>query len=208
MLTAGCPRCTSPVTGTGDEWACGVHGPVPALWRPRGPSYDAFAAHLEAAGPFPTFLPWPLAAGWQVSDFGVVTDARGTHATVTGTTGTSELDGPVDVLVVTEEPGTGLGGRVARLVSGDPAGVGEGTPAARVRVDSTLVPLWSVSTSATDAELDRMVLAGEVHGRWLWLVLRPASAILMLHDGWILRDVSTVGPGLVETEFGGHAPLW
>ena len=50
--------------------------------------------------------------------------------------------------------------------------------------------LWSVSTSRSDADLDRAVLVGEAEGRWLWLVLRPASALLLLRDDWILRDVS------------------
>ena len=55
-------------------------------------------------------------------------------------------------------------------------------------------------------DFDRSVVAGEAHGRWLWIVLRPASAILLLRDDWILRDVSAVGPPLVEMPFGGPAP--
>jgi hypothetical protein len=65
-----------------------------------------------------------------------------------------------------------------------------------------------VSTSALGGELDRSVLAGEAHGRWLWIVLRPASAILLLRDDWILRDVSGLGAPLLEMSFGGAAPLW
>ncbi|WP_447647083.1 DUF6758 family protein [Nocardioides zeae] len=49
---------------------------------------------------------------------------------------------------------------------------------------------------------------GEAHGRWLWLVLRPASAILLLRDDWILQDLSGVGPPLVELPFGGDRPVW
>ena len=45
-------------------------------------------------------------------------------------------------------------------------------------------------------------------GRWLWIVLRPASAILLLRDEWILRDVSGIGPPLVEMPFGGPSPPW
>ena len=44
--------------------------------------------------------------------------------------------------------------------------------------------------------------------RWLWLVLRPASAMLLLRDDWILRDASQSGPHLVELPFGGPAPAW
>ena len=143
-----------------------------------------------------------------MTDFGVVLDGSRPRGTVVGTSGTSELDGPVDVLVVTEEPGTGLGGRVAGLASGEPEGVGEGPPEAKVRVDRTPVSLWSVATSAADGDFDRTVLVGEARGRWLWMVLHPASAVLLLRHAWILRDGADVGPALVETEFGGPAPVW
>ena len=51
-------------------------------------------------------------------------------------------------------------------------------------------------------------VVGEFAGRWLWIVLRPASAVLLLRDDWILRDVSGVGPPLVEMPFGGPRPVW
>ena len=78
-------------------------------------------------------------------------------------------------------------------------------------IGSQSVPLWSVSTVSArgdDRELDRSVVAGEADGRWLWVVLRPASAILLLRDEWILRDVSGIGPPLVEMPFGGPSPSW
>jgi hypothetical protein len=65
-----------------------------------------------------------------------------------------------------------------------------------------------VSTSTADASFDRSVFVGEAFGRWLWLVLRPASAALLLREEWILQDVSRVGPPLVEVTFGGPAPGW
>jgi hypothetical protein len=77
-----------------------------------------------------------------------------------------------------------------------------------VRIGSQSVPLWAVSTSASDLELDRSVVAGEADGRWLWVVMRPASAVLLLRDEWILRDVSGIGPPLVEMPFGGPSPVW
>jgi hypothetical protein len=86
--------------------------------------------------------------------------------------------------------------------------VGQGAPAVQVLLGHHTVRLWPVSTSETHAELDRSVFAGEAFGRWLWLVLRPASAMLLLRDDWILRDVSGVGPPLVEMPFGGPAPAW
>ena len=178
------------------------------LRRPEDTSYDEFLETLRLAGDFPTYLPWPMSPGWTVSDFAVVGDdpARGT---VTCSSGTSALDGPVDVFVVSEESGTGLGARCAGTVHLDPGPeVGQGQPMVRMRVLSQSVPLWPVSTASSDVELDRAVFAGEADGRWLWVVLRPASAMLLLRDDWILRDVSGLGPPLVEMPFGGPRPSW
>lgn len=207
-LTAGCPRCREQLVAA--DGTCTRHGSQPQLWRPDVASYESFAAHLLRADGFPTYLPWPVAAGWRVSDFGVVVEASGrTVATVTCCTGTTDLDGRVDLLVVAEEPGVGLGGRCAGLDRTDPGpDIDQGPPSTRVRVGSQQVKLWPVSTVGADGELDRSVVAGEHRGRWLWLVMLPASAILLLTDDLILRDVSGDGPHLVETPIEGPAPLW
>jgi hypothetical protein len=180
------------------------------LWRPAEPGYDAFAAHVVATDGFPTYLPWPVSPGWRISDFGSVrTPRQSTLGTVCCASGTSEADGPVDVLVVAEEPGTGLGGRCAGLLGADPGpDVGRGSPSVRLRVDSQPVALWVVSTSSADAAFDRSVFVGEAFGRWLWVVLRPASAMLLLREEWLLTDVATLGPPLVEVSFGGPGPGW
>lgn len=210
-LQAGCPRCSAPVAhweaGGDSGWSCPDHGPVLPLWRPTLSSYDDFGEHLQRADGFPTYLPWPMSPGWTVTEFAVVGDGDSTRATMTCCSGTSELDGPVDVMVVAEEAGTGLGARCAGTPHEDP-GVGEGPPAVRVRVESLQVPLWPITTSARLGEWDRSVVVGEAHGRWLWIVMRPASAMLLLRDDWILRDVSGLGPALVEMPFGGPRPPW
>lgn len=214
-LTVGCPRCSAPVishtAGSGAAgWSCPEHGLVEPLRRPEECSYDEFADHLQASRSLPTLLPWPMSPGWHVTDFAVVgADPDRARATLTCVSGTSQLDGPVDVLVIAEEAGTGLGARVAGTAHDDPGPeIGAGPPAVKVRVESQQVNLWPVSTSASSSEWDRSVVAGEADGRWLWLVLRPASAILLLRDEWILRDVSASGPELVELPFGGPAPSW
>jgi hypothetical protein len=213
----GCPRCSAPVAEVGSNtWSCPDHGEVVPLWRPASVTYDGFASHLERAAGFPTYLPWPLGPGWTVTDFAVVAGKDGARATLSCVSGTSVLDGPVDVLVVSEEPGTGLGARVAGLGAGgeswepvDPGReVGDGSSLVKVRLGTYPVGLWPVSTSGTPGEWDRSVLAGEAEGRWLWLVLRPASAILLLRDDWILRDISASGPQLVTLPFGGPPPPW
>jgi len=210
-LQAECPRCPTPIPDSADGGAaCPEHGPTAPLLRPDASSYDAFAEALVAAGDFPTYLPWPMSPGWTVSDFAVVSEGGRGRATLTCSSGTSALDGPVDVFVVSEESGVGLGARCAGTPHLDPGpDLGVGRPPARVRVGSQSVPLWAVSTSLSDdLELDRAVFAGEAAGRWLWVVLRPASAMLLLHDEWILRDVSGIGPPLVELSFGGPQPAW
>ena len=210
-LTAWCPRCREVLERTDQGAGCPVHGPLPPLWLPREVTYDGFAEHLRAAGGFPTYLPWPLGPGWSVTEFGVVSDETADRpvATLTCCSGTSALDGPVDVFAVTEEAGVGLGARCAGLLAEHPgADLVEGPPPVRVRIDTLTVPLWAVSTSRSDHEFDRSVFAGEALGRWLWIVLRPASAMLLLRDDWILRDVSGMGPPLVELPFGGPRPVW
>ena len=210
-LIAGCPRCREPLEHPGPA-ACAGHGAGPLLWRPEEPSYDDFALHLRAARDFPTYLPWPMGPGWAVSDFAVVTESDGVPvATLSCVSGTSELDGPVDALLVVEERGVGLGARCARL----PADVADRElrrqpPAVRVRIGRMARPLWTVSTSTdpTTPELDRTVLAGEAAGRWLWVVLRPASAVLLMRDDWILRDVSGAGPQVLAMPFAGPRPGW
>jgi hypothetical protein len=147
-----------------------------------------------------------MSPGWSVTDFAYV---EGPLATLTCVSGTSQLDGPVDALVVAEEAGVGLGARCAGLGQGDPGPEwGSGTPPVRVRIGSKSIGMWPVSVSEVAGELDRSGVAGEAAGRWLWIVMRPASAMLLLRDDWILRDVSGVGPPLVEMPFAGPRPPW
>ena len=209
-MSVGCPRCAAPVSQTPAGWVCVEHAEIEPLWRPTEPGYTAFADHLRLSTAVPTYLPWPLSPGWSVSDFAAVgADPERARATMTCTSGSSVLDGPVDVIVVTEEAGTGLGARIAGTPYDDPgADIGDGPPSVRVRIERQVVQLWPISTSTTTGEWDRSVLAGEADGRWLWIILRPASAVLLLRDDWILRDASQSGPHLVELPFGGHAPAW
>ena len=209
-LSVGCPRCAAPVSRFEGGWVCVEHGEIEPLWRPEEVSYAAFADHLRRTTSMPTYLPWPLSPGWVVSDFAAVgAEPERARATMTCTSGSSALDGPVDVIVIAEEAGTGLGARIAGTTHDDPgADVGDGPPSVRVRIGRQVVPLWPVSTSASTGEWDRSVFAGEAAGRWLWIVMRPASSMLLLRDDWILRDTSRSGPHLVEMPFGGPAPAW
>lgn len=207
-LTASCPRCDALLDEQDPQ--CDAHGPTEPLLRPVVSDYDALTEHLAVAGEFQTYVPWPLGPGWMVSDFGVVgTSGGAARASMTCCSGTSALDGPVDICVVAEEPATGLGARLARFGAEDPGDqIRTGSPTVQVRIGSQAVKLWSISISESAGEVDRSVLVGEAEGRWLWLLIRPASAILLLRDDWILRDISTAGPQLVEIPFGGPPPAW
>jgi hypothetical protein len=209
-LAAGCPRCSSPVTGGDSGFRCPNHGSITPLWRPAAPGYNSFAEHLQRSAAMPTFMPWPLSPGWTVTDYGCVAPPGGNaRATFVTCTGTSDLDGVVELSVVSEEPGVGLGARCAGVNRTDPgAELGDGPPHAKVRIRGHPISMWSVLTCDTDTTFDRSVFAGEAHGRWLWMVLRPASAALLLKDEWIFCDLAELGPELIDLPFGGSPPAW
>jgi hypothetical protein len=209
-LAYSCPRCTTPLEGDGAGFTCARHGSVVPLWRSATSDYTTFGEVVTRAHGLPTYLPWPMSPGWSIADFGCVAAEKGPAlATVTTTIGASALDGEVEVTVVTEEPGVGLGSRVAGAATADPGdAVGQGAASIRVRVDAHPVPMWVLPSSDDDDLLARAAFVGEAGGRWLWLVMRPASAALLLRDDWLLADASGFGPEAIDMPFGGPPPAW
>jgi hypothetical protein len=208
-LAASCPRCTSPVTEEDGVFTCKRHGEIAPLWRPDVADYASFAELVGRVGDLPTYLPWPMSPGWSIADFGCVASRVRATATVTTTVGTSDLDGPVEVTIVSEDSGVGLGARCAGTPYDDPGEqVGHGPHAIHVRAGGRTVPLWAVDPRDDDDLLAKSVFAGEAEGRWLWLVIRPASAALLLRDEWLLADVTGFGPEALEMPFGGPRPAW
>ena len=209
LLEASCPRCTSATTETDGGLVCSLHGAVEPLWRPRTADYASFAELVSRVADMPTYLPWPMSPGWSIADFGCVCGPDRALATVTTTVGSSDLDGPVEVTIVAEEAGVGLGARCAATVHDDPGHqVGVGPHAIKVRAGGRSVPMWAVDARDDDDLLARSVFAGEADGRWLWLVIRPAAAALLLRDEWLLADVTGFGPEALEMPFGGARPAW
>ncbi len=209
-LTATCPRCGEPAVARADRWQCWVHGEVAPLWSPESPDYGTLIEHLERAGNLPTWLPWPLGDGGAVSDFGSV---EGPSATFATSTFMSDVEGLVEITVLTEEPGVGIGARCAGVADWQPSPDVRLQPrAATLRIDGHPISLWPVSTaplpdalpdeaSAPEAILDRSAFVGEADGRWLWVVLRPASAALLLLDDWSLEDLGSLGTSLLDLPF-------
>lgn len=209
-LRTECPRCVSPLTEEPGGWRCPDHGSTTPLWRPAVADYGAFAEHVVRSSGLSTFVPWPLFPGWTITDFGCVAGQEGqSRASFVCCAGPSDLDGVVELSVVSEEPGVGLGARCAGAAHTDPgAEIGDGPPDAKVRIGGHPIALWTLLTSEVDVAFDRSVLVGEADGRWLWLVLRPASAALLLEDEWIMVNLADLGPELMELPFGGAPPAW
>ncbi|MBC7277055.1 DUF6758 family protein [Nocardioides sp.] len=211
-LAVGCPRCATPVArlGAGGSRSCPEHGVVTPVWRTDEASYEDLVQVLALAGEVPTYVPWPVETGWSITDLAVVGDEAKGSATMLTWTGVTPDDGPVELTIVTEEAGVGLGARCARTEGPDP-GVDAcaGPPTTKVRVAGQMVPLWPVTQWTNGAEeWERSVLVGEAAGRWLWLVFRPATAMLTLQDGWHLRQVGDLGVQMVELPFGGTNGSW
>ncbi|MEI2820438.1 MAG: DUF6758 family protein [Marmoricola sp.] len=189
-----CPCCSTPTA----EGVCSRH-PGAAILK-RGGGYDAFAEVVGLSGEVPIYAP-------ELPDFVISTTgcamAGRCVATVLTLTGADALDGDYEVTIVVEEPLVGLGARVAGLAHSDPGEAFANTPAMHVRIEGHHVPLWEVDVPA-DEPLSRATFVGEWGGRWLWLVARPATAVMLVSA---LRDVGDLGPLAVELEFGG-SPGW
>jgi hypothetical protein len=140
----------------------------------------------------PVWLPWPLPLGWLVAGFAGAGDERtGVRACAVALTGPNPLGGPADMVVVAEEPGIGLGAALAGLDSVDPgAGFGSAPPIATASFGKHDFPLWQVDSPG------RAVFAGEVQGRWLWVVLWPDTAGTLLVEPLALRDLRDPGQDL------------
>ena len=150
----------------------------------------------------PVWVPWPLPMGWLVTGFAAAGDERtGTRACAVALSGPNPTGGPAEMLLVSEEPGVGLGARFAGLDGPDPgAQFAIGPPAAVVEYAHHEFPLWNVDADG------RAAFAGEVSGNWLWLVLWPQTAGLLTIEPLELRDVRDPGQHL-DLPYGARSPL-
>jgi hypothetical protein len=177
-----------------------VHGEVHPLRSPHSPSADGLRGLLRGVV-VPVWLPWPLPVGWLVTGFaGAGDDRAGTRACVVALSGPNPVGGPGEMLLISEEPGVGLGARFAGLPGPDPGeGFATAAPHALVRFRHHEFPLWHVDAPALAA------FAGEVLGNWLWVVLWPDTAGVLLVEPLPLRDLRDPGQDM-DLPFGALSP--
>jgi hypothetical protein len=112
-------------------------------------------------------------------------ERTGAVATIVGCSGPAPLGGPADLLHVAETPGVGLAARLAGLHGPDPGdGFDDGPAHAKVDAAGHPTPMWNV-----DAGPDLAVYVGEAKAAWIWALLWPAAAGVLLLENLGLRDL-------------------
>ena len=179
-----CPRCSADLRAPGlmsSDWSCSTHGVVLPFTPLSLEALPQLAQHAHV----PLWSPLPLLPGWTLTGLGSAGDERsGVRATVLALSGPSPLGGPADLLLVAEEPGVGLGSRLAGLSEVDPGDCVQGTPDAKVLATGHPTALWRCGSAQ-----DRVAFVGEAAGVWLWAVLWPPEAELVLLEQVELHDL-------------------
>ena len=179
-----CPRCGEALVvrpGSAEGW-CHRHAAVTPLHHAPVLSVDTLTA-VGADARVPAWVPDPIPPGWAVTGLAWGGEP-GPCGIVVGCGGPAPLGGSAEVVLVAEEPGTGIGAGYAGLPWLDPGELLGGTPVASVQAAGQRAPLWAVPTSA-----DRSVFVGESYGVWLWLVTWPATAAWLLAEDLVLTDL-------------------
>ncbi len=199
-----CPRCGGELRAPGlwsSAWQCAQHGSAPPYTVLTHAGIEA-VEHIVKRAKVPLWLPHGLSAGWLCSGFGYAGDDRdGARASVTSMSGPSPLGGAADILFVAEEMGVGLGARHAGLPGPDPGtGFDFGPPDAKVEIAGHPTALWSLPAPG-----DCAAFVGEAKGYWLWVLVWPAAAGVIMYDALTLTDLRD---GYLEAEmaFGSVSP--
>jgi hypothetical protein len=182
-----CPRCRSTVRAPNmwsNAWRCDTHGEVHPVGPPRLPSPEHLQ-QIKRSARVPVWVPWPLPPGWLVTGATCAGDElTGARATVLACTGPNRLGGVGEMIIVAEEPGIGLGAGYAGIDGPDPGADMVDSPCqAKIYAAGHPTPLWWI-----DAGENRSAYVGAAGGFWLWTVLWPESADLLMLDGLTLLD--------------------
>jgi hypothetical protein len=149
----------------------------------------------------PLWVPWPIPVGWTFGGFAYSAD-QNVGATVASWSGPDPFGDPAEMVLVSEEPGGGVGGHFAGLHTNYPTeGVGVGSPHARFMLQGHPVSLWSVESGGNCA-----VYVGEAAGRWLWVVVHPAESSAIVVQPLTLVDARTLGAELTVMPVGELSP--
>ena len=199
-----CPRCGGDLRAPGlwsSAWTCANHGSVPPYTVLSRPGIDA-VEHVVRLAKVPVWMPHGLSSSWVCSGFGCAGDDRdGVRATVTSLSGPSPLGGGAEMLLVAEEMGVGLGARYAGLAGPDPgAGFDGGPPDAKVEIAGHPTALWNLP----DAD-DCAAFVGEAKGYWIWVLVAPSAAGLLVYDDLVVQDLRD-GYAEAELAFGTLSP--
>jgi hypothetical protein len=181
-------------------WHCDAHGEVHPL-RTAGRPCAAGLEVLRRGAAVPVWLPWPLPPGWLVTGFaGAGDDRSGTRGCAVAVSGPNPVGGPGEMLLVSEELGVGLGARCAGLDGPDPGSeFAACAPHGLVKFGNHEFPVWHVDAPG------RAAFAGEVMGNWLWLILWPDTAGMLMLEPLELRDLRDPGQDL-DLPFGARSP--
>ncbi len=199
-----CPRCGGRLRAPGlwsSEWQCDRDGAVQPL-HVHAPADQRALDHVAALTRVPLWVPRPLLFGWVISGVAYAGDQRGgARATVLNCSGPSPVGGPADLALVAEEPGVGLGARLAGLTDPEPV-LPSGPAEMKVHAAHHPTALWAV-----DCPDDRVTYIGEARGIWLWVVVQPASAYILLIDNLKLHDLRDGIFASLDLVFGAPSPV-
>lgn len=182
-----CPRCSGALRAPGlwsSDWQCERHGAVAPLFVVPRACVET-VSHLAARSDVPLWAPLPLLPGWTVTGMARAGDDRsGACGTALALSGPSPLGGAADIVFVAEEPGVGLGAGLAGQGGVDPGMDPDAAPDAKIEAAGHPTALW-----ATPSAPDRMAFVGEAMGLWLWTVVWPPAAELVLIESISLHDL-------------------
>jgi hypothetical protein len=176
------------------EWRCDRHGDIAPYHRATAEP-ERVLELLATRSRVPVWMPDPMPVNWYLSGIAWAGDDRtAARAVALAATGPAPTGGPGDLIVVADEPGVGLGASLAGL-RGPGADAVTRRPEAKVEAAGHQTALWPLASPP-----DRAGFVGEALGVWLWIVLWPADAALLLLEDLVIRDC--------RDGFAGERPLF
>jgi len=183
------------------SWECEQHGPVHPMRVSKRPSIEALRK-VSGSSDVPLWSPLPLLPGWSITGLAMIGDERSpARGTVLALSGPSPLGGPADLLLLAEEPGVGAGQYLTGRPDVDPGAAAAAAPDAKLEAAGHPTPLWRC-----DSADDRVAFVGEALGVWLWAVLWPPAAELVLLEHVVLHDLRHEAHEALDLPFGAPSP--